>query len=111
MRGAILASAAASCVLCAIRVAPAAPILIFNTGVNAFGKTLADGTVGDPHYTLVAAPASLDPLTLRTKTSASGWPVGSWTADDALSTWIGPNTGDEIQGPPGPYDYRTTFSV
>ena len=36
--------------------AHAVPITIFNTGVDSTATVLADGTIGDPHYALVAVP-------------------------------------------------------
>ena len=82
---------------------------LFNTGVNSSGTVLADGTVGDPHYTLTSVPSG--PTDIRIKTSASGFPVGPWLGDDTASTWIGPNSGASLDGPAGSYTYRTTFDL
>ena len=44
-------------------------------------------------------------------TSANGFPIGPWLADDTLSAWIGPNSDSSLDGPAGIYDYRTTFDL
>jgi PEP-CTERM motif len=80
--------------------AHAGSITIFNTGVNASGTPLLDGTVGDPHYTLFTVPGGTTDLLVRT-----------WVGDNALSAWIGPNNNAQAFGPPGIYDYRTTFDL
>ena len=82
---------------------------LFNTGVDAFGAVLADGTVGDPHYLLITVPGGSSAI--RVKTSVSGFPVPPWLADNTLSTWIGPNNGADLVSPPGSYIYRTTFDL
>jgi PEP-CTERM motif len=118
----ILAIAA---LLAIMNVAQASPIIIFDTGVDASGNVLPDGTIGDLHYTLryLGNAAPVEPGTpdeTRVKTSASGFPVPPWLGDDSLSTWIGPTpppAGDphtELQrmdGLPGYYEYRTTFNL
>ena len=84
---------------------------LFNTGVSASGAPLSDGTVGDPHYTLVSVPSG-STTAIRVRTSAGGYPVGSgWLGDDSLSAWIGPNNSTFDNGPSGNYDYRTTFDL
>ena len=90
--------------------AQASPIFVFNTGVDLFGTVLTDGTVGDPHYSLVSVPGGTSDIMVRT--AAGGAPVntGGWLGDDALSAWIGPNTAFS-GGPGGSYDYRTTFDL
>ena len=91
--------------------AQASPIFIFNTGVDVFGSVLADGTVGDPHYSLFAVPSGTTDI--RVRTSAGGYPVGggAWLGDDGLSAWIGPNNNSLVAGIGGVYDYRTTFDL
>lgn len=83
---------------------------LFNTGVNASGTPLPDGTVGDPHYTLVSVPAGSTTV-LRVRTSAGGYPIPPYIGDDTLSAWIGPNNAPDLNSPPGNYDFRTTFSL
>lgn len=97
-----------------------ADITIFNTGVDASGHVLPNGTTNDPHYTLVTVPSGTTQTLIRT--SAGGYPVtgGAWLGDDTLSAWIGPNnsggvlppgaTGQEY-GPVGLFDYRTAFTL
>ena len=85
-----------------------AAISIFNTGVDVVGNVLPDGTVGDPHYTLVTVPGGTSAI--RILTSVSGFPIPPWVADNSTSTWIGPDTTD-AEGPVGIYEYRTTFDL
>ena len=85
------------------------PIPIFNTGVNASGTVLADGTIGDPHYSLVAVTGGTTDILVRT--SAGGFPIGPYIADDSLSAWIGPNGDAQLDGPAGLFDYQTTFNL
>jgi hypothetical protein len=89
--------------------AQAASITLFNTGVDASGTPLADGTIGDPHYVLVSVPGGTTDL--RVRTSAGGYPIPPYIGDDSSSAWIGPNNNSEVDGPVGSYDYRTTFSL
>ena len=87
----------------------AAPITtLFNTGVDAAGKPLANNAA-ELHYTLMSAPPGTVAGT-RVETSANGFPSPYWLGDNASSAWIGPNTGD-LTGPAGSYDYRLTFSL
>lgn len=88
----------------------AAPISsLFNTGVDASGLSLSDGTIGDPHYILASVPGGTTDI--RVRTSAGGWPIPPYFGDSPTSAWIGPNNDPSIDGPAGPYDYRTTFSL
>ncbi len=90
----------------------AAPISLFNTGVDGSGAVLADGTLGDPHYALVATPGGTS--VIRIRSSAGGYPVapgGPYIGDDSLSRWIGPNNDTQLDGPAGHYDYRTSFDL
>ncbi len=95
----------------AISVSPAAasPILLFNTGVDASGTPLADGTVGDPHYTLVTVPSGTTELLVRR--AAGGFPIPPFIGDTALSAWVGPNSNTHLHGDAGTYVYRTTFDL
>ena len=83
---------------------------LFNTGVDAAGTPLPDGTIGDPHYSLVSAPGQTTEI--RVRTSAGGYPIdgtGGWLGDDSISAWIGPNSDPQLDGPAGNYDYQTSF--
>jgi hypothetical protein len=82
---------------------------LFNTGVDASGTPLSDGTIGDPHYTLVSVPSGTTDL--RVRTSAGGYPIPPYIGDDSLSAWIGPNNDPQVDGPVGLFDYRTTFDL
>jgi len=82
---------------------------LFNTGVDACARPMADGTIGDPHYTLISTPGGTRDI--RVRTSAGGYPVPPYIADNSDSAWIGPNVDAMLDGPPGEYIYRTTFSL
>ena len=67
---------------------------LFNTGVDNNYNRLPNGTLGDPHYSLISIPDSTQTTTLRIRTAAGGAPinnVGKWLGDTNYSTWIGPN--------------------
>ncbi len=83
---------------------------LFNTGMDSVGNVLLDGTLNDPHYTLTTVPAG-STTTTRIITSASGFPIGPYIGDNALSRWIGPNNTGDLYGPAGDYNYRTTFDL
>jgi hypothetical protein len=90
--------------------ANAAPITsLFNTGVDASGTPLPDGTIGDPHYVLAVVPGGTTDI--RVRTSAGGFPIPPYIPDDSLSAWIGPNNDPSVDGPGGLYDYKTTFDL
>jgi hypothetical protein len=103
-RGFVVAAA----LLIVASVASAAPIMIFNTGTLFNGAVAPDGTIGDSHYTLVSAPGGSTTVRVRT---AGAFPIPPWVGNDALSAWIGPNNDNSLDGPPGNYDYRTTFDL
>src|SRR5262245_39574159 len=84
-------------------------ITLYNTGVYASHAVLADCTSGDPHYALNVVPGGT--TALRISTSASGFPIPPWVADNASSRWIGPNNSSNMVGPTGGYRYDTTFSL
>ena len=92
-------------------------LTLYNTGVGADGTLLPDGTIGDPHYTLISTPdGSTTQLLIRTE--AGGYPVVPYyVGDDNLSAWIGPNNNDpegvpgQLYGPRGIYIYTTYFDL
>jgi hypothetical protein len=98
--------------------ASAAPISLFNTGVDNAGNVLPANTLGDPHFTLVVAPLGVDKQ-LKIWSAASGFPVapsGPWLGDDTLSRWIGLDSmySDGLPHSPiqsGTYIFRTTFDL
>jgi hypothetical protein len=100
-------------VMTAVLISPAAnagPITtLYNTGVDASGAVLPDGTVGDPHYTLISVPGGT--TATRIITSASGFPIPPYIGDNTFSRWIGPNNTADIDGPAGTYVFRTTFDL
>ena len=106
---AFFAAAAVAASLVAGTAAEAAPLALFNTGVNASGTPLADGVIGDPHYVLVGVPGGTSAL--RVRTAVGGFPIPPYIGDNAFSAWIGPNNDSIIDGPVGLYDYQTTFSL
>lgn len=87
----------------------AASIPVFSTGTDASGNVVANGTVGDAHYTMTSAPAGAV-TTIKAGTSAGGYPIGPWIGDNSISRWIGPNT-SQFFGPAGAYTFRTTFDM
>lgn len=87
----------------------ALPISVFSTGMSSTGTLLPNGTVGDPHYSLVSAPGG-DLKTLVVATSAFGFPIGPWLGDNTTSRWIGINA-PSLNGAAGDYAYRTTFDL
>jgi hypothetical protein len=89
--------------------AHATAITLFNTGVNATGTPLPDGTIGDPHYSLITVPGGT--TNIRVRTSAGGYPIPPYVGDNSTSAWIGPNNDAQVDGPIGTYDYRITFDL
>ena len=88
----------------------AAITTLYNTGVNAAGATLANGTT-DSHYKLVGTAATAYGSAVRAGTTANGYPVTVYVGDDSLSDWIGPQTDATFDGYAGNFDYQTTFSL
>jgi hypothetical protein len=94
--------------LAAASVAHAAPITtLWNTGVDAMGMPLANGSL-DTHYSLVAGPVLGAP---RAANSTNGFPIPPWIGDNSISAWIGPVGDSQLNGPVATYDYQTTFSL
>jgi hypothetical protein len=82
---------------------------LYNTGVNNAGAVLPDGTIGDPHYSLIAVPAGT--VHSRVRTATGGYPIPPYFGDDNASAWIGPNNDAQLDGAVGNYTYRTTFDL
>ncbi len=87
----------------------AAPIAIYNTGVdNALNAWVTPG-VPDIHYSLIVQPGSGTAVTVDDST----WPFPPWLPNNytpnAGSRWIGPAANSN--GPGGNYVYRTTFNL
>jgi hypothetical protein len=88
-------------------------VTLFNTGVDSSGHVLTTQTdgahgIGDPHYSLVSVPGGTTELEV--------YNYNLWTSAGPNSAWIAPHefangylTNDA--GPPGVYDYRTTFDL
>lgn len=89
--------------------AHAVSIDVFNTGVDAGGVVVPNGTVGDMHYTLTSVPVG-ETDEIKAVTQASGYPTGVYVGDNGLSRWIGPNN-PQLQGLEGDYVYSTTFML
>lgn len=82
---------------------------LFNTGVDAGGVPLANGTP-DPHYTFASTPAGdPDPPGPVAVNSETGFPIPPWLGDSATSSWIVPRP--NTTGAAGDYVYRTTFTI
>lgn len=81
---------------------------IYNTGVDATGAVLADGTV-DSNYVITA---SVDgPSTETAKSSASGFPIPPWLGDNSVSRWIGETAGyPSLNEGTGLFNNQTTFT-
>jgi hypothetical protein len=102
---------AAAVLICSVAIqAHAAPVTtLYNTGVNNVGNVLANGTLNDPHYSLVSVAGGTTQTVVRT--AAGGYPIPPYIGDNSLSAWIGPNNAADLSGPVGVYDYRTTFDL
>jgi hypothetical protein len=82
---------------------------LFNTGVDASGNLMANGTVGDPHYSLTSVAGGT--AVTRVITSVGLFPVPPYIGDNLLSRWIGPDNDADLNSPPGNYTYTTTFDL
>src|SRR4030095_13181395 len=82
---------------------------LFNTGVDAAGNALEDGSV-DPHYLLILNPED-NTSTNALVEDSTGFPIvaGPWIANTETSKWIGPVFTSTAAG--GDYTYRTTFTI
>src|SRR5438105_12530325 len=83
----------------------AAPLTVYNTGVDNSGNAWGSGGVPDIHYGLIVQPGSAIAQTV----TDTAYPFPPWIANNSGSRWIGPDASS--QGPPGNYIYRTTFNV
>jgi hypothetical protein len=84
----------------------------YNTGVDASGTPLPDGTLVDPHYSLTVVPLGSTNVTeIRTSVGIPSFPIPPWAPDDGRSAWIGPANNQSLNGPFGIYDYQTTFNI
>ncbi len=81
---------------------------LFATGVNANRVALANGTIGDPHYTLTSVPSGANGNVRVGR--GSGVP-GAWIGDMTTSAWIGSNDSTNFNSPPGQYTAQTTFTI
>lgn len=82
---------------------------LFNTGVNSGGTILANGTTGDPHYTLISVPGGVTETLIRD--ASGGYPFPEYFSGSTLSQWIGPNNDTSLNSPLGDYIYKTTFDL
>ena len=87
-------------------------VSLYNTGVDATKAVLSDGTIGDPHYSLVLVPTG-STTEIRTRREAGGAPYNAspYVGDTTLSTWIGPNNDNQLNAPSGTYNFQTTFDL
>lgn len=82
---------------------------LFNTGVDAGGTALLDGTTGDSHYTLISVPGGVTQTLIRD--ASGGYPFPEYFSGSSLSQWIGPNNDTSLNSPVGDYIYSTTFDL
>jgi hypothetical protein len=86
--------------------ADAAPIPLFNTGVDAAATPLPPGS-SDPHWTIISGPGITTPqaaVVLRDQGGSFGY------AQNPNSEWIWVNAGG-VGGVNSPYDFRLTFDL
>jgi hypothetical protein len=109
-----LGTTAAVAIMALVNAAPGAQAAtitgLFNTGLNASSTLMNNGDTGDAHYSLVSVPGSSTNVT-RAITSAQGFPIPPYIADDSLSRWIGPNNANDLASPDGVYDFQITFDL
>jgi hypothetical protein len=79
---------------------------LFNTGVDALGRPLADNDI-DLHYGIPAGGLTAVPWVT---TAAGGFPVGPWLPDDDASAWIAPSI-DTLAAANANIRYETTFDL
>ena len=92
----------------------AAPITLFNTGVDGGGSPLAGGS-SDSHYSLIVSSDPANPA-INPAIVASPGAFCCWVANTATSQWISPSANQAFPSagagnPPGDYTYRTTFDL
>jgi hypothetical protein len=103
---------AAGLVACAAGTAWADAIPVFDTGVDADGKTVAVGTA-DAHWQIVQVPAgsSFAPTAAAIVAAAHPGYVQNDAAGQPGSRWIAPGGDTDAFYPLGVYVYRTTFDL
>ena len=96
---------------CLAATSQASIIQLYNTGVDALGVSLPNGTTPDPHYSLVSVPSGSSATVVLT--SAGGFPIPPWLPNSPISAWISPNNGNvnNQSDPVGDYVFRTTFDL
>jgi hypothetical protein len=82
--------------------------LLYNTGVDPTGATLAAGST-DAHYQLFSQPGPQG-FTATVQDASIGAPIPPWVGNTGTSAWIGLNSASS-SGPVGTYDYRTTLDL
>lgn len=92
----------------------AAPVVSYDTGLDANGAPLADGAQ-DTHYSLISGPAAVTSPSTFVVTQ-TGFPVGNpWVPDSSTAKWISfqadqdPGAADATSA--GLYHYQTTFDL
>lgn len=88
----------------------AAVVGLRNTGVDAGGVVLANNTVTDNNYSLTTVPVGAATVPVA-KSSAGGFPIPPWLADNALSAWIAPTNLSTGTSDVGLYIYSMSFTV
>jgi hypothetical protein len=91
----------------------AAPLTIYNTGVDVSGTAWGSGGVADIHYSLIVQPSPGGKTAVTVTDTA--YPFPPWLANNSGSRWIGPGVPNQPPfdgfGPGGTYAYRTLFNV
>lgn len=86
------------------------PIELFNSGVDATGTVLPDGSV-DPHYNLTVSADPGFPGPDARVVNSTGYPMGSWILNDSTSKWIAPRADAGNTNASGQYVYEMTFTL
>ena len=111
----VLCSGTNGCATMPDEVHASSPILygLNNTAVGGglLPSPLPVGSIGDPHWNLVSAPAvpAASPLEFGTNTTLQINSVAQWVSAEVLSDWIAPANDASNDGAEGNYDYQTTF--
>ncbi len=88
--------------------AGAAPITLFNTGVDAAGTTVLANGASELHYSLTSGPITGTPLV---RAAGGTFPQPPWIAVNATSAWIVPNVALPLNHPPGAYTNEIIFDL
>jgi len=88
----------------------AAPIVLFNTGVDAGGALLTPGDL-DPHWTITTSPDAPDASFSAPGPAITQLNHPAWLANGPDSNWISVTATGTDNLAPGDYVYETTFDL